>query len=71
MVKPATCSRTLQFRAGPNEYTFYACEDHRHVLVNGTVNDLFFATADEPVQEEDPEDEIECYVCRGEDGPDD
>ena len=59
------CSRVLQFRAGPNEYQFHACAEHRPMLEKGDV-DLFFATADQPVLDmhEDDADCVSCDFCR-------
>ncbi len=57
----ATCSRVLQFRAGPNESEF--CEQHRPRLETGDVS-LFFPTADERVQPVDQDEEIPCYFCQ-------
>lgn len=73
MVSLATCSRLMQFKAGPNSARFYACDRHRPTLAaeGWHANGLFFTTPNEPVQDEDPEDEIECSFCRSEDGPDD
>ncbi len=64
----AICSRVLQFRAGPDHKTFYACEAHQHILTAGDISSfdvpLFFATEQEPVQPVDPEDEYPCDFCR-------
>lgn len=57
----AISSRVLQFRAGPNEHRFHACEEHEDMLVS---NDLFFAVNTDPVEPCDPDDEIECDWCR-------
>lgn len=61
----AVASRLLQFRAGPNETTFHACEEHKALLErpDGGV-DLFFATDDQPVRTADPDDGLCCYFCR-------
>lgn len=66
-----TCERTLQFEAGPEDYTFQSCDRHRPKLEAGDVM-CFFGRASEPVTPvvDDPEDpEFQCYFCRGEDGP--
>lgn len=68
MIAFATRSRVLQFRAGPNEHRFYACDRHTPNLLKGDV-DLFFGRSWDVSQAENPEDEIECDWCRGEDGP--
>lgn len=59
----AICKRVMQFTAGPNEHEFHACAEHRPQLEAGDV-DLFFATANEPVREVDPEDEMSCWFCQ-------
>lgn len=61
----AICSRVMQFRAGPNAYTFHACPECRPALERGEAGDgLFFTTADEPVKAVDPDDDITCDLCR-------
>lgn len=64
----ATYVRRLQFTAGPQSEDFHACEQHKWWLERGNV-DLFFATVDEPVRPFDVDMEIECWFCRGEEGP--
>ena len=63
MQTPAIYQRVLQFRAGPQHFTFEACAQHRADLERGAV-DHFFATDREPVRPVDPEDERDCYFCR-------
>lgn len=60
----AVCARTLQFRAGPNEYTFHACDEHRAVLASNDPEPLFFMTTDQPLREVAPDDELQCDWCR-------
>lgn len=60
----AVCSRTLQFRAGPNEHRFYACEEHRADLTAGDFDGLFFGRESDALLPVDPEDEIHCDYCR-------
>lgn len=59
----AVCSRILEFRAGPQNYEFHACQEHRKKLEDGTV-DLFFPTEDNPVLEVNVDQEIDCDFCR-------
>ena len=59
----AVCSRRLQFEAGPQTHRFYVCEEHRHDLERGDVS-CFFATATEPLRDEDEDKEIPCDLCR-------
>ena len=35
-MRPALVKRTLQFRAGPQTHTFYACWEHAHKLEGDT-----------------------------------
>lgn len=61
----ALWSRKLQFRAGPNAHTFFACEEGKAALERGDVGSgLFFTTADEPVRPVDPDEDIQCDCCR-------
>jgi hypothetical protein len=61
----ALWSRRLQFSAGPESHEFYACAEGKAALERGEAGSgLFFATADEPLREVDPNDEIECDCCR-------
>lgn len=59
----AICSRVMQFEAGPNQTTFYACAEHRAKLEKGDVL-CFFAYVRDQVQDVKPEDEIPCDFCR-------
>ena len=59
----AVASRRLQFEAGPEQHTFYACREHRRILDSGDVS-CFFAYEKESVKDEDEETEIECDFCR-------
>lgn len=60
----ATCSRVLQFRAGPNDHTFYACEEHRPRLEDGTYDGNFFGDPADVIEPVDPDDELHCDYCR-------
>lgn len=57
--------RVLQFRAGPNEHTFYACEQHKADLERGDYNGVFFPTTDESIQPLGSDDQEQvCDYCR-------
>lgn len=64
MTTIAVCSRVLQFRAGPNESRFYACEQHRADLERGDYDGLFFGVVSDEMRPEDPDDEQPCDYCR-------
>ena len=58
-------ARRLQFEAGPEKHTFYACVEHRDKLGIGTTSVMcFFATSDELPYDIDEEEEISCDFCR-------
>lgn len=59
----AYCARRLEFRAGPESHTFYACVEHKPILDAGDVS-CFFADARHQTYAVDPDDEIECDLCR-------
>lgn len=61
----AAWSRVLQFRSGPQEHRFYACDDHRDLLSEDG-QPLFFATDDEPITpiDHNPDEDQECDFCR-------
>ncbi len=59
----ASYARKLEFRAGPENYTFHACEEHKSILDTGDVMN-FFAVDRQPTFAIDPTDEIECDFCR-------
>jgi hypothetical protein len=65
---PATRSRVLQFRAGPSEHRFYACDQHLPDLLDGDMPH-FFGRKWDVSEAVDPKDEMPCDWCRGEDGP--
>ena len=52
----------MQFRAGPGEQTFYACEAHRAYLERAVPN--FFLIFDDRIEPVDPHDEVPCDFCR-------
>lgn len=62
MGHPAVVALKMGFRAGPENHTFYACEEHRAELERGDVS-LFFLLKDEEPQPVDPEFEEQCYFC--------
>lgn len=68
MAELAVRSRVLQFSAGPNEHTFFACERHLPQLLAGDMQ-LFFGRSFDVSAPVDEADEIACDWCRGEDGP--
>lgn len=59
----AIASRRMQFEAGPEKQTFYACADCLPELRKGQVM-CFLVLRDEDVQPVDPDDEIDCDLCR-------
>lgn len=61
----AVVSLTMGFRAGPQNQTFYACEEHRQELLEGNHHSgLFFFLKTEVPQAVDPDDEAACDLCR-------
>ena len=63
----ARWSRRMQFCAGPEQHTFYACHNSecRTALLRGDVgSSCFFVIVGEPMMPVDPEDDIRCDVCR-------
>jgi hypothetical protein len=66
----AIAARRMQFVAGPQSHVFHACATHQGDLLRPWyANDLFFAVPRWPVEAVNPDDEIGCDSCRGEDGP--
>lgn len=65
----AIVSRRMQFTAGPQTHTFYACEEHREALDRGDVS-CFLRIRGVEVIAEDPEDELACDFCREGGDPD-
>lgn len=59
----ARASRRMQFCAGPQTHTFYACADHAADLAGGAVS-CFLVMTNEPVRRVDPAEEITCDLCR-------
>lgn len=59
----AIAKREMQFCAGPEHYTFYACAEHRPQLERGEMQ-LFFTLAGKPVEPVAPDDEVACDMCR-------
>lgn len=59
----AIVSRQLQFCAGPEHHTFYACEAHRAALDRGEVS-CFLPLDREGTRALAYEDEYECDFCR-------
>lgn len=60
----ALWTRLLQFRAGPNEHEFDACDEHKPDLERGDVSGLFFGRPTDVVAPVDPDDGRDCYFCR-------
>lgn len=63
MASIAVWKRLMQFEAGPETHTFYGCHAHKDELERGDVM-CFFPLRNEPVRPVDPEDEIDCDLCR-------
>lgn len=59
--KLAYYKRKLEFRSGPENHTFYACQEHKYLLDSGDVS-CFFAVESQPT--EPNHDGIECDFCR-------
>ena len=59
----AIAKREMQFCAGPEHHTFYACHEHRADLERGDVM-CFLILRTKPVEAVDPEDDIDCDLCR-------
>ena len=64
-------SRMLQFKAGPNQTVFNACEKHKDCLTERELlPDLFFADEKDIVEISlVDESEVDCWFCDGENGP--
>ena len=64
-VRKPIVKRLLGFEAGPQNHTFYACEEHRGELERGDVM-CFFALKNHPVEtlSEDEQDSFDCDLCR-------
>jgi hypothetical protein len=63
----AVCKRLLHFEAGPEDHTFYACEEHRRHLGPPADVTCFFGTAAhlvEELNEDEKADGTECDFCR-------
>lgn len=61
----AVAKLKMQFVAGPQNYTFHACEDHRWELAAGRAAEgIFYRVKGWGVETVDPEDEVECDLCR-------
>lgn len=59
----AITSRRMQFCAGPEKHTFYACRECLPDLEAGDVQ-LFLRLPNEPVQPVSEDEEIRCDLCR-------
>ena len=69
-VHVAVAARQMQFCAGPQSHTFYACAEHLPDLYRSWyANGLFYTVEQWKVTVADPDDEIACDSCRGEEGP--
>jgi len=62
-MKTAIASRRMQFCAGPETHTFYACEEHTPDLEKGDVS-CFLILRNEPVVPVSVDDDIDCDLCR-------
>lgn len=60
----AVASLKMQFCAGPETHTFYACPSHVPALAAGDASSCFLLFKDELVKKVDPWDEIECDLCK-------
>lgn len=56
-------SRVMQFCAGPERHTFYACEQHRAALDKGDVS-CFLVLRNESVRAVEGETDEVCYFCQ-------
>lgn len=57
-------SLKMQFCAGPEKHTFYACEDHINELEAGKASSCFLSIKNEIVMWVNTEDEILCDLCK-------
>jgi hypothetical protein len=65
MPKFARYKRVLQFEAGPNEHTFYACVDHKLGLTDhNEMPNCFFGLDKDKIDFVDEDDEIDCWFCQ-------
>lgn len=61
----AIACRQMQFVAGPQAHTFYACPEHRPELDRTWIaNELFYAVKDWPVEAVDADEDYACDFCR-------
>jgi len=59
-------SRILQFRAGPNEVEFLACDEHLKYITDDPPSAFFIDVRDE-IKFEGPDEDFayrDCYFCR-------
>lgn len=59
----AIAKREMQFCAGPEHHTFYACAEHAPDLEAGQVS-CFLILCNRHVEPVDLDDEFECWFCR-------
>ena len=59
----AIAKRKMQFCAGPQHHTFYACPEHKRDLERGDVS-CFLILKSQPVLDVDPDDEEDCWFCK-------
>jgi len=61
----AKYQRTLQFTAGPNEFTFRACEEHKEGLTDrNKMPNCFFGLESDKVEDLNEEDGELCWFCQ-------
>lgn len=67
MTEPAVWARLFQFQSGPEKHKFYACAKHKDGLKKPPM--CFMVIPESVLEAVDPEDELTCDICLGEDGP--
>lgn len=65
MINDSQFSRRMGVRFGP-PVVVHACPKHRHDLETGYCD--YYVIDAYPIEDVDPDDEIGCDSCRGEDG---
>lgn len=69
-IRWATWQRRYQFVSGPHLDLVRVCDVHRGELDRAwTRSDLFYQVEGEGIEAIDPDENLECEVCRGEHGP--
>lgn len=67
-MRPVKWKKVLGFKAGPYDSIFYSCDRHKNLLDKGDVSN-FFSIGLFITESMEEDDSIECYFCRGEEGP--